>query len=68
MMDKILEKLVVMENRQKPNEKMLKTILMELESCTNESPVADLPVTLPVQNWEDLVILDEMSSSVGLVS
>ncbi|XP_065664335.1 uncharacterized protein LOC136086034 isoform X2 [Hydra vulgaris] len=66
-MDKILEKLVVMENWQKSNEKMLKTILMQLESCTNESSVADLPVTLPVQSWDDLIILDEMSSSVGLI-
>ncbi|XP_065683406.1 uncharacterized protein LOC124814038 [Hydra vulgaris] len=68
MMDKILEKLVVMENRQKSNEKILKTILMRLESCTNESSIEDLPVTLPVQNWQDLIILVEMSSSVGLVS
>ncbi|XP_047143771.1 uncharacterized protein LOC124817568 isoform X2 [Hydra vulgaris] len=60
------EKLVVMENRQKSNEKILKTILMRLESCTNESSIEDLPVTLPVQNWQDLIILDEMSSSVGL--
>nr|XP_047135637.1 uncharacterized protein LOC124812730 isoform X1 [Hydra vulgaris] len=66
MMDKILEKLVVMENRQKSNEKILKTILMRLESCTNESSIEDLPVTLPVQNWQDLIILVEMSSSVGL--
>ncbi|XP_065646974.1 uncharacterized protein LOC136076939 [Hydra vulgaris] len=68
MMDKILEKLVVMENRQKSNEKMLKTILMQLGSCTNESPVADLPVTLPIQSWEDMIILDEMSFSVGLIT